>query len=83
MREDERLKFSEVSEVCDEPFGPGADFVPDGVKLLAHEGVERAEEGVLDGEVFDFELLTPSTVSTVHRNTFQGGGGNGRRYCSS
>lgn len=30
--------------------------MPNGIELSPHEDVERAEEGILDGEVFHFEL---------------------------
>lgn len=38
-------------KVCDELFGLRADFMPYGIKLPAHDRVERAEVGVLDIEV--------------------------------
>jgi hypothetical protein len=50
------LKFSQDGEVCDESSRLGSDLVPDGIELVPDENVERAEEGVLDGEVLDFEL---------------------------
>lgn len=50
------MKLAEDGKVSDKLLRFGPDAVPDGVELLADEDVEGAEEGVFDGEVFDFEL---------------------------